>query len=531
MNIFEQLKNEIVAKQYSVQQTVDQWVEPKANDFHSYLLGESLSAEQITDVFSTISGLSVFAGEPPTLDKDWFINDQILWVLNPWSSHLNENLLTQQASGNIINSIGIFGSSGYISNEERKHSAWADDSDGVLEKVQSLIMQAYDAAASDIHIAPRSDEISAVRFRVMGELRSAFDIPIDADYFALANTLLQLSGKHAGIYNAPVDGKFIVQERNLKINIRLAMMPVLIAGDIVPRFALRIHGSTSGSHLRSLNFLERQVELLEESAKYSDGLILNSGPIGSGKTTTLYAMLTTINAGRKGISIQTLEDPIEANLPNVDQTEINNQAGMTYASGLRTLLRADANVMLIGEIRDTETANLAVEAAMTGHLVLSTLHARTAMGSIRRLLKLGVSTLDLADTLAMVVAQRIIKKVCTECSGLEKFSHYKEKDFRFYNRFNDLVGDEEMVRTPPEGCSKCAGFGYSGRLLVAEVALIDEDISNMIVNEDTMAALNNRQKEKGFKDLWNHGIELVQQGHTTLEVLETSLPRRRVEYN
>ena len=530
MDIFEQVKEEILDKEYLTEGLIEQWTTPpNINDLHPFLLGEGLPAEQISGVFSSISNLSVYQDIAPTVDQDWFIEDEVLWVVNPWSTHLNENILTQQSLGNTITEVGIFTSSEYTT-DNKEDSAWADASDGVLDKVQALVMQAYDATASDIHISPRTDDIAAVRFRVLGSLRHGFDLAIDSDYFALANTLLQLAGKHAGIYNAPIDGKFIVHDRNLKVNIRLAMMPVLIAGEIVPRFALRVHGSSSSKNLKTLNFLDRQITLLEESSRYSDGLILNTGPMGSGKTTTLYALLAVINANRKGISIQTLEDPIEANLPNVDQTEINHQAGMTYAAGLRTLLRADANVMLIGEIRDAETANLAVEAAMTGHLVLSTLHARTAMGSIRRLIKLGVSTLDLADTLALVVAQRVVKKVCEDCSELKKFNVFKETDYRFYLRYKDLIKDEEIIRMPPEGCSKCAGFGYVGRTLVAEVALIDEDIADMIVNEATMAELNRNQIKKGFKDLWAHGVELVQMGLTTLDVLETSLPRRSIEY-
>lgn len=529
MDIFNQIKQEILTKKYLSSDVVSEWASRDMDDIHSFLLGEGIEAENISHIFSHISGLPIYQNVLPTVDQNWFIENEILWVINPWSTFLNDHLLAQQALGNRITSVGIFTSSEYIV-DNKKETVWSDTNDGVLDKVQSLIMQAYDKGASDTHISPRTDDMASVKFRILGSLMQAFDLPIDSDYFALANTLLQLAGKHAGIYNIPVDGKFIIYDRNLKINIRLAMMPVLIAGEIVPRFSLRVHGSYSGKSLNKLNFLDRQVLLLKEIIHYSDGLVLNTGPMGSGKTTTLYALLKLIQNTRKGISIQTLEDPIEENLLNIDQTEINAQAGMTYVTGLRTMLRADANVMFIGEIRDTETANLAVEAAMTGHLVLSTLHARTAMGCIRRLIKLGVSTLDLADTLAMVVAQRVIKKVCTHCSKLDKFDKFKENDYRFYKRYQDLIDDSQIIRMQPEGCAQCGGYGYVGRTLVAEVALIDDEIADMIVNEATMEELNRAQSVKGFKDLWTHGIELVQQGITTLEVLETSLPRHSVNY-
>ncbi len=529
MNVFKQIKEDVVVKEYASQDVVDNWVEPKVDDLHSFLLDENLAAEQISLLFSNISNLDVYKGDAPTTDQDWFVENKILWMVNPWASYVSDIVLSQQTLGFDINSIGIFQSSEHTV-EVKEDKAWEAAPDGVIDKVKSLVMQAYDANASDIHIAPRTDEIASVKFRILGSTRHIFDLLIDDDYFALANTFLQLSGKHAGIYNSPIDGKFIVYERNLKINIRLAMMPVLIAGEIVPRFVLRVHGNAIARALSALNFLERQIVLLEESAKYSDGLILNTGPMGSGKTTTLYALLNIINSVRKGVSIQTLEDPIEANIQNVDQTEINNQAGMSYSSGLRTLLRSDANVMLVGEIRDSETANLTVEAAMTGHLVLSTLHARTAMGAIRRMLKLGVSTLDLADTLALSVAQRMVKRVCTDCSDLILFSSLKTSNIRVYNRYKDLLDDDVKMRATPKGCAKCAGFGYIDRALVAEVALIDEEVADMIVREATMAQLNKRQKEKGFLDLWAHGIELIKSEITTLEELESSLPRRNLGY-
>ncbi len=529
MSVFKQIKENIVTNKYATQDIVDHWIEPKIDDLHSFLLDENLAAEQIASVFSNIANLNIYNGDAPTTDQDWFVEGKTLWMVNPWSSYISDIVLSQQTLGFDINTIGVFQSSEHTV-DVKEDKAWEAAPDGVIDKVKSLVMQAYDANASDIHIAPRTDEIASVKFRVLGATRHIFDLLIDDDYFALANTFLQLSGKHAGIYNAPIDGKFIVYERNLKINIRLAMMPVLIAGEIVPKFVLRVHGNAIARALSALHFLERQIVLLSESAKYSDGLILNTGPMGSGKTTTLYALLNIINSVRKGVSIQTLEDPIEANIYNVDQTEINNQAGMSYSSGLRTMLRSDANVMLVGEIRDTETANLTVEAAMTGHLVLSTLHARTAMGAIRRMLKLGVSTLDLADTLALAVAQRMVKRVCPTCSNKILFGSLKKDNIRSYNRYKDLLDDDVIMRANPKGCPKCAGFGYLDRALVAEVALIDEEIADMIVREVTMAQLNQRQKEKGFLDLWAHGIELIKSEITTLEELESSLPRRNLGY-
>jgi type II secretory ATPase GspE/PulE/Tfp pilus assembly ATPase PilB-like protein len=404
--------------------------------------------------------------------------------------------------------------------------------DNVVEKAKALILHAHEAGSSDIHISPRTDEIVSVRFRITGKIQNIFDLPLDDDYKALANTFLQMASKHAGIYNAPVDAKFIVAHKKLKINVRLAMMPVLIMGSTYPRFVFRLAGNATTKALRSLNFLPRQIALLEDSAKRSDGLILNTGPMGSGKTTTLYAMLSLIRNIRKGVSIQTLEDPVEVNIPNIDQTEINAQAGMTYASGLRTMLRSDANVILVGEIRDEETANLAVEAAMTGHLVLSTLHTRTAMGAISRLVKLGVGASDLADTLALSAGQRMIRKVCKKCSSEYRFGDLKVADPLSYRKYAEMMSDDEaIIRNEGVGCDECGGFGYLGRTLLAEVALVDEGLQDLIVKGATMGNLNKYQREVGFQDLWAHAIELVKEQISTLEEAESILPAINTGYD
>ncbi len=533
MEIFEQIQAEIVNKGYQAFDEMNHWQDPGLEAIHGFLSEEGgLDAEQIAHVFSTVSGSKLYQKEElPDTEEDWFIDNNILWVINPWSSRINHIILTENSTGNEISEIGVFiPKDAQIETQEGK--TWISAPENVVEKAKALIIQAYEANTSDIHISPRNDEIVAVRFRVFGKVQHIFDLPLDEDYKALANTFLQLSGKHAGIYNAPIDSKFVVKDKNIKINIRLAMMPVLILGNTYPRFVLRIHGNATTKALRSLNFLDRQITLLEESAKYSDGLILNTGPMGSGKTTTLYAMLSLIKNMRKGISIQTLEDPVEVNTPNIDQTEINNQAGMSYATGLRTMLRSDANVILVGEIRDAETANLAVEAAMTGHLVLSTLHARTAMGAISRLVKLGVSPTDLADTLALSVGQRMIRKVCHHCSSEVRFSEFKKTQPILYRKYIDLIQDDSVkVRTDPKGCDECGGFGYSGRTLVAEVALVDDTLQELIVAGATMGKLNNYQKDSGLLDLWAHGIELVKKQETTLEEAESILPRRNIGYD
>lgn len=529
-NIFEEIKLAIVNNGFLQIEEMNHWSHPGLDSLQGFLSSEGLEVDDIAKVFAEVAKTELYQGDLPEMNKDYFVDQNILWVINPWSAYINQILLAEKLNNINIEKIGVYIPSGETSISESR--TWISAPDNVIEKAKALIIQAQEAGSSDIHISPRTDDIVSVRFRIAGKIQNIFDLPLDDDYKALANTYLQMAGKHAGIYNSPVDAKFIVKYKNLKINCRLAMMPVLIMGTAYPRFVFRLAGSATTKALRSLNFLPRQIVLLEDSARRADGLILNTGPMGSGKTTTLYAMLSLIRNLRKGISIQTLEDPVEVNIPNIDQTEINAQAGMTYASGLRTMLRSDANVMLVGEIRDEETANLAVEAAMTGHLVLSTLHSRTAMGAIARLVKLGVSPSDLADTLALSAGQRMIRKVCPKCSTTYKFSELKKDDPISYKKYKDMVSSEDVVlRKPGVGCDDCGGFGYTGRTLLAEIALVDDGLQELIVQGATMGNLNKYQKQIGFKDLWVHAIELIEQGITTLEEAESILPAISLGYD
>jgi type IV pilus assembly protein PilB len=529
-NIFEEVKNTIVNKGLLHIDEMNHWQDPGLESLRGFLSDENIEPVDIAQIFAMVAKVDFYDKTLPEFEGDYFVEDSVLWVVNPWSESINQILLKEKLNKVDIEKIGVYAQTGDSSSTDGK--TWISAPDNVIEKAKALIIQAQESGSSDIHISPRTDDVVSVRFRISGKVQNIFDLPLDDDYKALANTYLQMAGKHAGIYNAPVDAKFIVAYKNLKINCRLAMMPVLIMGTAYPRFVFRLAGSATTKALRSLNFLPRQIILLEDSARRADGLILNTGPMGSGKTTTLYAMLSLIRNIRKGTSIQTLEDPVEVNIPNIDQTEINAQAGMTYATGLRTMLRSDANVILVGEIRDEETANLAVEAAMTGHLVLSTLHSRTAMGAIARLVKLGVGPSDLADTLALSAGQRMIRKVCGNCSTTYKFAELKKTDEISYKKYKNLMSDENVtIRTPGVGCDECGGFGYAGRTLLAEVALVDEGLQDMIVQGATMTKLNNYQKEVGFKDLWAHAIELVENGTTTLEEAESILPAISLGYN
>jgi type IV pilus assembly protein PilB len=529
-NIFEEIKNTIVNKGLLHIDEMNHWQDPGLEALRGFLSDENIEPIDIAQIFAMVAKVDFYDKTLPEFEDEYFIEDSVLWVSNPWSGSINQILLKEKLNKVEVEKIGVYAQTGDSVSTDGK--TWISAPDNVIEKAKALIIQAQEAGSSDIHISPRTDDVVSVRFRISGKIQNIFDLPLDDDYKALANTYLQMAGKHAGIYNSPVDAKFIVKYKNLKINCRLAMMPVLIMGTAYPRFVFRLAGSATTKALRSLNFLPRQIILLEDSARRADGLILNTGPMGSGKTTTLYAMLSLIRNIRKGTSIQTLEDPVEVNIPNIDQTEINAQAGMTYATGLRTMLRSDANVMLVGEIRDEETANLAVEAAMTGHLVLSTLHSRTAMGAIARLVKLGVGPSDLADTLALSAGQRMIRKVCKNCSTTYKFAELKKTDEISYKKYKSMMTDEGVVIYKPGiGCDECGGFGYAGRTLLAEVALVDEGLQDMIVQGATMTKLNNYQKEVGFKDLWAHAIELIENGTTTLEEAESILPAISLGYN
>tara|TARA_R100001129_G_C5288151_1_gene238885 strand:- start:170 stop:1264 length:1095 start_codon:yes stop_codon:yes gene_type:complete len=343
------------------------------------------------------------------------------------------------------------------------------------------------------------------------------------EYQDWSNKLLGRAGKIGGKPTKPLDLKFNYLWKDKDIQVRLAASPVMSGGDPYFYFVMRLLNPTGQQRqLKDIGFPKVEYETLKTLCRPPKGLVIVTGPTGSGKTTTLYAMLQLIQELRPGDSIQTLEDPVEVELPGINQTQINNQAGMTFAEGLRTKLRQDPDVILVGELRDLETTNLAIEASMTGHLVLATMHTNSAVQTISRLTNMGVNPSTLADSLLAISAQRMVRNVCNECSTEEEFG----QNPAIAEKYSSLRGapqlGEPIKVADHKGCSKCDG-GYSGRSLVSELMIIDPWTQNQILEGTSANVIEEKHRNHQYSTMWDNGINMVRRGKTTISELEARL--------
>lgn len=379
------------------------------------------------------------------------------------------------------------------------------------------ISLAIEHRASDLHITPRDNETVEIKMRRNGLLLTLREermvMSEKCNYRLISNTLLTLSGNQHGVYNTPRDGNLEMFLRGRLFFIRVSMCPVTIGRMIWGSFTLRI----VAGYQRSVQTLEQLalghsfVEALRRIVAMNSGLFLLTGPTGSGKTTTFYALVMEIlRRNHSHISIKTLEDPIEVQIPGIDQIQINDDLGMNYATGLRALLRADPDVILIGEIRDEETARLACRASLTGHLVLSTLHTSNSLGAIERLRNLGIHSHLIADTLAAVSAQRLVRQVCPHCATHEYDAAGWEAACQL-----GLPPGEPWPVARPEGCGRCEHSGYRGRICVSETLFLDSRLAQSVADGAGLAQMHEVVHAQGFKGLWDHATDLVRARQTT----------------
>lgn len=412
------------------------------------------------------------------------------------------------------------GETGLIPIQSSTRSEVTQDSSSSPEAEQILhewIALAIDRQASDLHIVPRDNEAVEIKMRRNGLLLTLREermvMSEKCNYRLISNTLLTLSGNQHGVYNTPKDGSLEMPLRGRIFFIRVNMCPVTIGRKVWGSFTLRI----VAGYQRSVQTLDQLalgpsfVKALRRIVATNSGLFLLTGPTGAGKTTTFYALVMEIlRRSRSQVSIKTLEDPIEVQVPGIDQIQINDDIGMSYAAGLRALLRADPDVILIGEIRDEETARLACRASLTGHLVLSTLHTNNSLGAIERLRNLGIHSHLIADTLAAVSAQRLVRQVCPHCATYG----YDEASWET----TCLLGLPPGERWPiacPEGCERCEHSGYRGRICIAETLFLDSRLAGDIANGGGLASLYDTARAQAFRSLWDHATDLVRAGQTT----------------
>ncbi len=373
----------------------------------------------------------------------------------------------------------------------------------IIQAVNTFILQAIRAGASDIHLEPQDKEVR-IRFRIDGILHDVSSTSSRV-HPALVSRIKILSRMNIAERRLPQDGRFQIKLDNRTVDFRVSSMPTIFGEKMVIRI---LDKSALLLNLDRLGFEPDDLKKFIRLIKYPYGMVLLTGPTGSGKTTTLYSALNFIN--RPELNIITIEDPVEYQLPGINQVQINPKIDFSFANALRSIMRQDPDIIMVGEIRDRETAEIAIHAALTGHLVLSTLHTNSATGAIVRLQEMGVPSYLISSALLGVVAQRLVRKICSHCQmDLEIEGETALK----------LTGgkEEKLLLHRGQGCNLCNRTGYRGREAVNEVLVIDDDIRSLILKNATERELTAKAREKGMSTLEENAIQKVLKGITTLE--------------
>ena len=383
-----------------------------------------------------------------------------------------------------------------------------------IKLVNLVLFEAVQARASDVHVQPYEDAL-VVRMRIDGVLHDSLKLPKQMQD-ELISRIKVMGRMNIAEKRLPQDGRATVQVGDRAIDLRIATLPTSFGERVVVRL---LDKSSRLYNLAELGMAPQPLVQFRRLISADHGLILVTGPTGSGKTTTLYAALQEIN--QRELNILTLEDPIEYQLAGISQTQVSEKKGMTFASGLRSVLRQDPDIIMIGEIRDRETAVMAIQSALTGHLVFSTLHTNDAAGAVARLLDLGIEPYLLASSLVGVVAQRLLRRVCADCT---RPAPVEELARLFPPSATPMsVADSERIVTTT-GCAACRQTGYRGRLGIFELLLVDDAVRRKIHAMATAAEINAAAREDGMISLREDGIAKVRAGVTTVdEVLRVTM--------
>ena len=377
------------------------------------------------------------------------------------------------------------------------------ESSGILRLIETILKTAISSRASDIHIES-SEKNCIVRCRIDGMLAEIFVLDKDI-YPPLVSRLKMLSNLDIAEHRKPQDGRFSVQVLGRDYDFRISTLPVIHGESVVMRI---LDKSKAIIKLSELGMLEDNLAKFSRLTRTPYGMILVTGPTGSGKTTTLYAALNDIKSVEK--KMITVEDPVEYQMDMIQQVHVNEKAGLTFASSLRSILRQDPDIVMIGEIRDQETLRIAIQAALTGHLVFSTLHTNDAISAVARVVEMGIEPYLVSGALIGVEAQRLVRKLCPHCKQkitltpmqLDRIIHLIPDDFAFY---------------APVGCDKCSQTGYLGREMISEVLPISDKISSLIAKNATKEELKSVALAEGFKDFFTDGIRRAAMGITSIQ--------------
>lgn len=391
----------------------------------------------------------------------------------------------------------------------------------------TLVLMAYYRNASDIHMEPYEKEIR-IRFRVDGVLGQITTLPISF-LETLVNHVKVISRLRTDLHSSAQDGRFALTYDQTTINFRVSVVPTYHGEKIVMRL-LPVEGQTLT--LERLGYEVDDRATIERNSKKSSGMLLVTGPTGSGKTTTLYAILKELN--QVGVNISTIEDPIEYGLEGVNQMQVNPKTNITFAEGLKSLLRQDPDILMIGEIRDLEIAKIAAQAALTGHLVLATLHTNNAALAPLRLVQMGLDPYLIVSTLNVIVAQRLVRRVCTDCMVSKKLTKkaietiqknylHTDEERAVFNKYFSIKkeeSDDEVIRLfVGKGCKKCGDSGYLGRVVIAETLEMKDDIRSLVTGQASQHDIEKAAQQGGMTTMLEDGLKKVLAGVTTLDEL------------
>lgn len=388
------------------------------------------------------------------------------------------------------------------SQEDGKPQQQSDEDSPVVKTVNQLILQAVQIGASDIHIDPQEDSLR-IRYRVDGVMRTERTLPPHMQSVIIARIKV-MANLNVAERRLPQDGRVEMDIEFRKVDIRISTLPTVHGEKVVMRI---LDLSNALTDMEKLGFSERNLKTFLKGIGSPHGIVFITGPTGSGKTTTLYSALARLNSDE--VNIITVEDPVEYQLHNINQVQVNPVTGLTFARGLRSILRQDPNIVMVGEIRDSETAEIAIRAAMTGHLVLSTLHSNSAVNSITRLIDMGIEPFLVSSSLTVVVAQRLVRRICPNCSEEAEPTPEERHILAGFgipaNRLKKGIG-----------CADCGQSGYKGRLAIHEVLSVDDTLRTMILQKRSDSDYASYARTAGLQPMVEDGLRKAAAGITTI---------------
>jgi type II secretory ATPase GspE/PulE/Tfp pilus assembly ATPase PilB-like protein len=380
----------------------------------------------------------------------------------------------------------------------------------VIKLVDLLVEYAYSSRASDIHVEPEEDQLR-IRYRIDGLLYDILgDIKINRELHPeVISRIKVLSGLRTDEHLLPQDGRFKVRIEDFgEVDVRISIIPTYYGENAI----MRVLAESQNFNLEDMGFAAKDLEKIKKAIGRPYGMILANGPTGSGKTTTLYTILKRLN--RSDVSITTIEDPIEYSLSGTTQIQTNTEVGLTFANALRSILRQDPNIIMVGEIRDEETAAIAVNAALTGHLVLSTLHTNDAATTFPRLLDMGVPSFLVASTVNVAIGQRLVRMLCQSCKIPRILSPEESKSL--HELIPEFIPEMMQFYNSP-GCANCNGSGYQGRLAIREVLEVNDEIRKLIMNRGNASEIKSAAIRNGMTTMVEDALFKVTAGLTSVE--------------